>query len=414
MVAERLSGKTIVVGVTGSIAAFKAAEIVSQLTQRGAEVQVVMTANAARFITPLTLSTLAGQAVASDMFTEVAGWELEHISMADAADLVLIAPATANIIGKITNGIADDLLTCVVMATRAPVMIAPAMNQNMLENPITEANLAKLADLGYRIIESEVGRLASGAQGKGRLASIETILARVEAELLPEPDLAGIKAVVTAGPTREAIDPVRFISNRSSGKMGYALAQVAQQRGAEVTLATGPTSLDDPEGVKMVKVETAQEMSKAVLGRAKEADVVVGAAAVVDYAPSRVSESKIKKGQGPLDLQLSTTPDILAELGKRKGRRILVGFAAETEQLVENARKKLASKHLDLIVANDVSLPGIGFGSDENAATLVFADGKVKELPRMSKQAMAGEIWDAIKGILAQRRRPSRTSQGKR
>jgi phosphopantothenoylcysteine decarboxylase/phosphopantothenate--cysteine ligase len=331
-----------------------------------------------------------------DMFAAPPAWEIEHVSWADWAQLIVIAPATANVIGKIAQGLSDDSLTCLVMASRAPIVVAPAMNDKMLCSPTTQANLVRLRSLGYRIVEPGQGFLACGTEGKGRLADLADIVAAVESELAMTQDLAGARMVVTAGPTREPIDPVRFISNPSTGRMGYALAAVARRRGAEVTLVSGPTELPDPPGVEVVRVQTAVEMRDRVVALAETADIIIGAAAPADFAPAQAASSKTPKAQVPDELALTPTPDILRELGERQGRTLLVGFAAETDHLLEHAAEKLQRKHLDLIVANDVSAPGIGFAGNDNAGVLLFADGARREIPRMSKEAMAAEICSAV------------------
>lgn len=388
-----LSGKTIVVGITGSIAAYKGAEIVSRLTQLGATVRVVMTQAATRFVTPLTLCSLSGQPVITDMFAEPIQWRIEHVGLADEAVLVLIAPATADTIARLAHGLASDSLCCLTLSTRAPILVAPAMDSGMYEHPATRSNLARLRELGYEIIPPGAGWLASGKQGAGRLADPEHIVARVLARLVHSRELAGVRLLVTAGPTREPLDAVRFISNRSSGRMGYALSEAARRHGAHVTLVTGPTHLPDPLELDVVRVETAKQMHGAVVDRWPKTDVLIGAAAPADFAPAEAYEGKLKKEAGAPTVRLEQTPDILAELGEGKGKRLLVGFAAETENLVENARTKLQRKHLDLVVANEVS---VGFGGEENQATLVFTDGRVEPLERMPKAELAERIIQEI------------------
>jgi phosphopantothenoylcysteine decarboxylase/phosphopantothenate--cysteine ligase len=390
-----LKGKKIVLGVTGGIAAYKAAELVRELVRGGAEVFVVMTRSAREFITPLTFQTLSGNKVATELFSLIEESEIGHISLADRADILVIAPATANIIGKIAGGIADDLLTAVVMATKAPVLLAPAMNVHMWENPICQENIQKLRGRGYRFIDPAAGELACGYEGKGRLAEIPAIVEEIRSILSPG-DLSGETLLVTAGPTEEPIDPVRFLSNRSSGKMGFAVARAACLRGAQVILVSGPSALSTPPRVKFIPVRTAVEMREAVLENLKEASVLVMAAAVSDYRPRRTSPEKIKKSKAELTLSLELNPDILSEAGKKKGRRLIIGFAAETENLLANARKKLAEKNLDLIVANDVSLPGAGFAVDTNMVKLIDRSGKIEELPLMSKEETADRILDRI------------------
>jgi len=388
------SGKQVVVGICGGIAAYKAAELVRLFVKAGAEVQVVMTRHATEFVTPLTFQTLSGNPVHSELFNLLQEQEIGHISLADRADLIVIAPATANLIGKVANGLADDLLSTTLMATRAPVLFAPAMNVNMYENPIYQRNQQTLTELGYRFIEPLVGELACGWEGKGKLPDPEAIFATA-GELLKPNDLAGETLLVTAGPTREEIDPVRYISNYSSGRMGYAIAAAAQRRGARVTLVSGPTCLPVPVGVELVSVTSALQMREAVLQRAARSTIIFKAAAVADYRPVQRAAQKIKKGkteQPPLELERN--PDILAELGQLEGTRLLIGFAAETDQLVANAGSKLKAKNLDMIVANDVTREGAGFDVDTNIVRLLFRDGRQLELPQMSKVALADSLLD--------------------
>lgn len=391
-----LAGKRITLGVSGGIAAFKAAQLVSTLTSGGAEVRVIMTRSAMEFVKPLTFEVLSGHRVHTDLFEPSGDGTVQHIELATQADLLLVVPATANIIGKAACGIADDLLSTVVMAARCPVLFCPAMNVNMYKNPVVQRNLATLRDLGCHFVEPGVGRLACGAQGPGRLADLEAIQEKIELLLAPEGDLRGLTVLVTAGPTLEPLDPVRYLSNRSSGKMGYAVAGAAARRGARVVLVSGPTALKAPPGVELVSVESAAQMYDAVLERFSRADVVVKSAAVADYRPMRAAGQKIKKQAGTLVLELEKNPDILAELGRKKEHQILVGFAAETEDLEDNARRKVAGKNLDLLVANDVTLPGAGFGTDTNIAKLVYPDGTVKPLPKMSKKDLAHRILDEV------------------
>lgn len=392
-------GKRVVVGITGGIAAYKAAELVSRLRQEEAKVQVVMTRAAGEFITPLTLATLAGGPVWQEMFAPGAG--VAHIELAQTAELVLIVPATADIIARLAAGLADELLCALVLATRAPVLLAPSMNANMYTHPVTQANLARLRELGYHVLEPESGFLACGARGPGRLPAVETILEAAAALLRLGKRLEGISVLVTAGGTREYLDPVRFLGNASSGKMGYAVAAEAQRRGATVTLVTGPTALAPPPGVEVIAVESAAEMYEAVLARAGTARVVVKAAAVADFRPKERAPVKIKKAGGPPVIELEPTPDILGELGRlKRPEQILVGFAAETENAVEHAREKLVAKNLDLMVVNDVTRPGAGFGGDTNIVTFLFRDGQVEELPRLTKAEVARRLWDAIVGLL--------------
>jgi len=392
-----LKGKKILMGVTGSIAAYKAAEIVSLLKKKGAEVFVIITESAAKFIQPLTFSTLSGNPVIDNLFSIDDKIAVKHISLAEWADLILIAPATANVVGKIANGIADDMLTTTVMASKTKVIFAPAMNKNMISNPLYQQNVEKLTDLGYEFIDSEYGRLACGEIGEGRLANIEEIVDTVEYALTFKNDYQGKTVLVTASCTREPIDKVRFISNYSSGKMGFALAKIARARGARVILITGPTSLAAPKGITTISIDSAEEMKKEVFKYFSEVDIVISAAAVADFRPREVFAGKLKKekSEKPL-IELERTPDILYELGKKKGDKILVGFAAETENMEANALKKLKEKRLDLIVANDISAKEAGFGSDNNRARLIDSKGTARELSLMPKIDMAEKILDEI------------------
>ncbi|MFC1847375.1 bifunctional phosphopantothenoylcysteine decarboxylase/phosphopantothenate--cysteine ligase CoaBC [Chloroflexota bacterium] len=391
--------KTIVLGITGSIAAYKAADIASKLTQAGAKVEVVMTESATMFVDPLTFRSLTGRPVVTDMFELASEFSIEHVTLAEAADVVVIAPATANIIAKLAAGIADDALTCTVLATGAPVIVAPAMNVNMFHNSITQDNLAKLKARGFTIVDPAYGRLASGKMGLGRLAEVEQIIGTAQQVLGMSGNLAGRRIVVTAGGTQEAIDPVRFVGNRSSGKMGYAVAEAARDRGARVTLITAPTSLPEPVGIEVTQVETAVQMKEAVAKATAQTDALIMAAAVADYQPRSTASQKIKKEASGSDLTLEMvkTPDILAEA---KGNFLRVGFAAETEAHVENARKKLKDKQLDIIAANDVTSPDSGFGVDTNRVTLIDRDGKVEELPLMTKREVADKILDKVAGMM--------------
>lgn len=387
--------RTVVLGVTGGIACYKAAELVRLLVREGFSVQVVMTRDAMEFVTPLTFQALSGYPVATETFSLTQESEIGHIRLADEADLFVIAPATANIIGKIAGGIADDLLTTVVMATKAPVLIAPSMNVHMYENPILQENIGKLKRLGYHFMEPAEGYLACGYEGKGRLPEPEEIVEEVRRRLKKK-DLSGERLLITAGPNQEPLDPVRFISNRSSGKMGFALAHSGVRRGAEVTLVSGPTALLPPAGVRWIPVRTAAEMREAVLKEFPNVTVVLMAAAVADYRPERLVSRKLKRAEGPIQLKLKPNPDILRELGEKKNGRILIGFAAETEELVANASKKLREKNLDLIVANDVTQPGSGFEGNTNVATLLDRNGAVHPLPLMSKEELADRIYDYL------------------
>jgi phosphopantothenoylcysteine decarboxylase/phosphopantothenate--cysteine ligase len=393
-----LRGKVIVLGVTGGIAVYKAVELLRLLTKSGAEVHVVMTRAATEFVTPLTFQTLSGNPVHQELFNLLTEQGIGHISLAERADLFLIAPATANFIGKMACGIADDLLSTTVMATKAPVLVSPAMNVNMYQNPIYRENEARLKSHGYLFIPPASGMLACGYEGEGKLPDPEVILEEAVAALTPK-RLAGERVLVTAGPTREEIDPVRYISNHSSGKMGYAIARQARLRGAEVTLVTGPTAIPVPYGVAVVQVESAEQMRQAVLERLAGTDIVIKAAAVADYRPRQRAEMKVKKSSARLAIELEKNPDILAEIGTRKGDRLLVGFAAETEDLLANASKKLAQKNLDLIVANDVSLEGAGFNVDTNIVKLLFRDGSVEDIPIMGKNELAGLILNRVEQL---------------
>jgi phosphopantothenoylcysteine decarboxylase/phosphopantothenate--cysteine ligase len=394
--AQALEGKTIVLGVTGSIAAFKAVDLLRRLTTAGASVVTMMTRAACHFVGPLTFQTLSRHPVMlDDDAFQASDPRMKHIWMAETGDLVLVAPTTADLIGKYANGIADDLLSTFLLTTIAPVILAPAMETNMYTNPIVQSNMARLKAHGVQIIEAEYGVLASGKVGQGRMAEPEQIVARVIERLttpaIPK-DLAAYTVLVTAGPTQEPIDTVRFISNPSSGKMGYAIADAAHQRGAEVILVSGPTDLMPPLGVKSYRVRTATEMREAVLGEYEKVDVVIKAAAVSDYRPKQFIPHKVKKTEDVQTLELVRNPDILAELGERKGKRVLVGFAAETDDLLANAQKKVQAKHLDMIVANDVGNTQIGFRSDENKVLILHDNGRLEDLPRMSKPQLAHAI----------------------
>jgi len=392
-----LRGKNIVVGVAGGIAVYKVVDIVSRLKKQGANVYVIMTRSATNFVTPLTFREISGQPVVVDMWAETTNWHVEHIALATAADLFLVAPATGNIIGKIANGIADDMLSTTVMATNAPVLLAPAMNTNMYLNPIVQQNITKLTQLGYHFIEPGCGTLACGTQGVGRLPEPKVIVGKVIEMLNGKDDFAGKKILITAGGTQEAIDPVRYIGNRSSGKMGYALASVAAARGAEVILVSGPTHLSPPSGVVVNYVESAAQMRDVVLAHFEESDIIIKAAAVADYRPQTICPDKIKKNSALLNLVLEKTPDILFELGQLKTHQILVGFAAETQQLLAHAQEKLTKKNLDMIVANDITIPGAGFNVDTNIVKLLYRDGHIEELPKMPKEQLAGIILDKIR-----------------
>jgi phosphopantothenoylcysteine decarboxylase/phosphopantothenate--cysteine ligase len=391
-----LQKREIIVGVTGGIAAYKITELVRSLTKLGANVHVVMTKNAMEFITPLTFQTISGNPVTHEMFQLLTGGKIGHIALSEIADQMVIAPATANVIGKVANGIADDFLTTMVMATRVPVLFVPSMNTKMWESSIVQGNIEKLKENGYEFMDPASGDLACGWQGKGRLPPIEDIVEKME-DIFTEKDYLDLRVLVTAGPTIESIDPVRCITNRSSGKMGYALAKIARRRGAEVVLIAGVTFIASPRSdIRVIKVATAEEMSAAVMKEQPRAQVIVMAAAVADYRCKEESCEKIKKKEEQDDvvLTLSKNPDILAELGRLIGDRTLVGFAAETENVIENARDKLRRKHLDLIVANDVSKSGIGFGADDNEVTIIDAAGGAVHVPKLSKDEIAQIILD--------------------
>ncbi|MFC1940345.1 bifunctional phosphopantothenoylcysteine decarboxylase/phosphopantothenate--cysteine ligase CoaBC [Chloroflexota bacterium] len=390
--------KTIVLGITGSISAYKAADIASKLTQGGARVETIMTEAATRFIAPLTIRSITNRPVVTSMWELASEFNIEHVALAEAADVVVIAPATANVIAKMAAGTADDMLTCTVLATTAPVIVAPAMNVNMFQNPVTQDNLARLKSRGFTIVDPGYGRLASGKVGLGRLAEVEKIIGTIRQVLGRGGDLADKSIVVTAGGTQEAIDPVRYISNRSSGKMGYAMAEAARDRGAKATLITAPTALPEPAGVEVVRVESAVQMKEAVVRATAKADALIMAAAVADYQSKGAARQKIKKeAAADLTLELIKTPDILNEV---RDSFIRVGFAAETEDLLENARKKLESKQLDIIAANDVSSPDSGFGVDTNRVTLISRDGKEENLPLLSKREVADRILDRVAGMM--------------
>ena len=391
-----LTGKTVVLGVCGGIAAYKAVDVVSRLVKCGATVHVIMTAAAAQFVTPLTFREISGQPVYTTMWEEPKLWNVEHIALARRADLFVIAPATANMIGKIANGIADDFLSTTVMATTAPVLLVPAMNTEMYLSAATQTNLKTLADRGFHLMTPESGPLACGTAGIGRLPEPSAIVERIAAHFSAGKSLQGVRLLVTAGGTREAIDPVRYIGNRSSGKMGYAIAAVAAERGAEVILVSGPVSLAAPTGVTRVSVESALEMRDAVLAAFSTVDIVIKAAAVADYRPDVVAEQKIKKQSSNMTVNLIKNPDILAELGSSKSSQFLVGFAAETQDLAKNATEKLRRKNLDMLVANDVTQAGAGFESETNIVKVFYQDGVSEELPQMSKRELAAVLLDRV------------------
>ena len=394
----------VALGVSGGVAAYKAAELVRQLQREGIDVQVVMTKSAQEFITPLTFAALTGQKVITDMFgTETAGANvesaIEHIAVAQRIDLLVVAPATANVIAKMARGVADDFLTTLYLATAAPVVVAPAMNVNMWEHAATQENVETLRSRGVHVVAPEEGYLACGMTGAGRLASVEAIVDAVRGRLGIAHDLEGETVVVTAGPTCEDIDPVRFLTNRSSGKMGYALARAAALRGASVVLISGPTKLDPPQGVSFVSVRSTEEMHRAVLDHFPRATALIMAAAVADYRAAAPHSKKIKRGNGRLNLELESTPDILADVARGKGDRAIIGFAAETENVAAHARAKLESKQADLIVANDVTAEGAGFDYDTNVITLYFRDGNEKAFARMPKLDAAHRILDALRAL---------------
>ncbi len=393
-----LKGKNILLGVTGGIAAYKAADLCSRLVKQHAGVDVIMTENATQFITPLTFESLCHRRTVTDTFDRNHPWEVEHIALAEKADCVVIAPATANIIAKLSYGLADDMLTTTVLACTCPKILVPAMNTHMYENPVTQDNLERLRRYGWHILEPATGHLACGTNGKGKMPEPETILQHVLLQCACEKDLQGQRILVTAGPTREAVDPVRFLTNHSSGKMGYAIARAAACRGAKVTLISGQVSISKPEGVEFVSVTSAQEMYEAVTGRQQENDIIIKAAAVADYRPAKVADQKIKKKDDSSDLimELERTGDILQYLGEHKpAGQLLCGFSMETEHMLENSRKKLEKKHLDMIAANNVKVEGAGFGVDTNVLTLITKDSE-KELPLLSKHQAAMALLDAL------------------
>ena len=389
--------KCVVIGVTGGIAVYKALDVISALRKKDIEVHVIMTESASKFVNPLTFQSISQNMVVTDMFAEPKAWEIQHISLAQKADLMLIAPATANVIGKISNGIADDMLSTTVMATKAKVLIAPAMNTNMYQNPIVQNNISKLKDFGYKFIEPASGRLACGDIGIGKLADVNTIVERVIEELEDkEQDLLGKKVLVSAGPTIAPIDPVRYITNRSTGKIGYAIAKEARDRGAEVILVSGPTNLEPPKNVKIINIKTNEEMKKEILQNFKWADIVIKSAAVADYKPKEYSKEKIKKGEGDLNICLTRDNDILKFLGEIKTHQVLVGFAAESDNVLENAERKLKNKNLDFIVANDITSSDTGFGSEDNKVVILSKNNEKLELEKMSKKKVASNIFDMI------------------
>jgi phosphopantothenoylcysteine decarboxylase/phosphopantothenate--cysteine ligase len=405
----------ITLGVTGGVAAYKAAELVRRLQQDGFTVQVVMTRGAREFITPLTFAALSGQKVITDLFAESSGEAnlesaIEHIAVAQRTDLLLVAPATADILAKFARGIADDFLTTLYLASTAPVVVAPAMNVNMWNHAATQENVEMLRARGVKIVDPDEGYLACGMTGAGRLAGQEAIVAAVHEALHAVRDLAGEQVLVTAGPTRENVDPVRYLTNHSSGKMGYAVAEAAARRGARVILVSGPTSLEAPPSVERIDVQSAEEMHRAVLQKVADSSIAIFAAAVADYRPVKPSELKIKRSPESLNISLEPTPDILASVARNKGDRFIVGFAAETDHVAENARKKLAAKNADLMVANDVTAEGAGFDHDTNVVTLFARDGRDLALPRMSKSEVAQRILDEVVRLRSASRTPQRSA----
>lgn len=396
-----LKDKTVVIGVCGGIAVYKACDLVSKLKKTGVNVHVIMTKSATEFVAPLTFQTLSQNYVVEDMFESPKTWDVEHISLAKKADVFVLAPATANVIGKVANGIADDMLTTTIMATKAKILIAPAMNTNMYENPVVQRNIQTLKDLNYKFVEPESGRLACGDIGSGKLASVDTIFNRIIELLEIKKDLEGTSMIITAGPTVESIDPVRYITNRSTGKMGYSIAKKAIERGADVTLVSGPTNIVPPQNLKkFIQIESAEDMYNAVLENMDENQVIIKSAAVADYRPKEYSDNKIKKSDDDLSIRLDRTKDIALELGKIKNNKILVGFAAETNDLLENAKNKIQKKNLDFIVANDLTQDGAGFGVDTNIVKIIDREGVIQEHPKMKKEEVADVILDKIKTLL--------------
>lgn len=390
--------KCVVIGVTGGIAVYKALDVISALRKKDIEVHVIMTESASKFVNSLTFQSISQNMVVTDMFAEPKAWEIQHISLAQKADLMLIAPATANIIGKVANGIADDMLSTTIMAaSKAKVIFAPAMNTNMYQNRIVQGNIEKLKSYGYEFIEPSSGRLACGDIGIGKLADVNTIVERVLIELSDkEQDLKGKKVLVSAGPTIAPIDPVRYLTNRSTGKMGYAIAEEARDRGAEVILVSGPTNLNPPKNVRIINIKTNEEMKNEIFNNFEWADIVIKSAAVADYKPKEYSKEKIKKGEGDLNICLTRDNDILKSLGDIKTHQVLVGFAAESNDVLKNAEKKLKNKNLDFIVANDITSSDTGFGSEDNKVVIISKNNEKLELEKMSKKEVASNIFDMI------------------
>ncbi|MTI67602.1 MAG: bifunctional phosphopantothenoylcysteine decarboxylase/phosphopantothenate--cysteine ligase CoaBC [Firmicutes bacterium] len=395
-----LKDKNIVVGVTGGIAAYKAVDVVSRLIKKGANIDVIMTKSATKFVTPLTFQSLSQNFVTVDMFDEPKKWEVEHISLAQKADLFLIVPATANIIGKVACGIADDMLSTTIMATNSKVIFAPAMNTQMFRNPLFKQNMDKLKDLGYEFIKTDTGRLACGDIGEGKLAQPEIIVDYVEKSFIKDSKLKDKKVLITAGPTMQAIDPVRYITNHSSGKMGYSLAKSAKDKGANVTLISGPTNLKAPKGVNVINVKTTEEMFEAVDSHFEDCDILIKAAAPLDYRPEKVSKNKIKKKSSKLELKLVKNIDIAAHFGKLKEKQKIIGFAAETDNIVNNSKKKLKAKNFDMIIVNDVSKKDAGFKSDTNIVTIVDKNLNEESFPKMKKEELSELIIDKVSKLI--------------
>lgn len=398
-----LNGKKIVLGVTGGIAVYKAVDLVSRLRKQGAEVRVIMTEHSQEFVTPLTFKEISGNKVATSMWAANQEFNVEHIALANWADVFVVAPATANILAKMACGIADDLLSTTLLAAQAPIIVCPAMNTGMYENPVTQNNIKKLEEYGVTVMPAASGHLACGTSGAGRLPEPAQIVEFIDGFFAKrDGDMRGLKVLVTAAGTREPIDPVRFVGNRSSGKMGYAVAQMAAERGADVLLVTGPSALTVPANVHAVKVETTGEMLKACLDAYDDVDIVIKAAAVADYRPRDVADQKIKKKtDDALTVVMDKNPDILKELGSRKTHQILVGFAAETQNLLDNAREKIVKKNLDMIVANDVTAAGAGFNADTNIVKFLFPNGEVRELEQMPKRQVARQLLDTVMELKA-------------
>ena len=390
-----LKGKHVLLGVTGSIAAYKIANLASMLVKLNADVHVIMTKNAEQFISPVTFETLTGNKVIDDTFERNSGYHVAHIAVAAEADIVMIAPATANVIAKLAHGIADDMLTSTMLACTAPILLSPAMNTHMYDNPVTQENMRKLESLGYQLIEPAAGHLACGDTGKGKMPEPEMLLDCILQEIACEKDMVGKKVLVTAGPTRESLDPVGYITNHSTGKMGYAIAENAARRGAEVTLVSGPTQLKRPRFMKVIDVTTAEEMFQAVNDAFDTQDIILMAAAVADYRPTTVADHKIKKSDGEMNIPLERTTDIIGTLTQRKKQQFICGFSMETQNMLENSRAKLAKKNLDMIVANNLKVAGAGFGTDTNIVTVITKDA-CEELPIMKKEEVAGALFDRI------------------